>query len=107
MKNTPIPEDIVPLVSYSVRKNGSCHGRDYKLLLRAMDSGQLLKITVGKKIFISKSAADRIIASSNVALCKAKSEPSSRCGVSMEDRVRALEHMLTDLCMELGFTRRS
>jgi len=104
MTNKPIPEDIVPLVSYSVRKNGSCHGRDYKLLLRAMDSGQLLKITIGKKIWISKSAADRIIASSNVALCKAKAEPASRCGVSMDDRVRALEKIVTDLCVQLGYT---
>lgn len=103
MKSKPLPEDLVPLVSYSVRKDGSTgHGRDYKLLSRAMDTGKLLKVTIGRNIFVSKSAADRIL-SSHVALCKAKVEPGSRCGVSMDDRVRALERTVTDLCVQLGY----
>jgi len=105
MKSAPFPADLVPLVSYSVRKDGSTgHGRDYKALQRAMEAGRLLKVTSGKSIFVSKSAADRILASANVALCKAKAEPESRCGVSMDDRVRALEKIVTDLCVQLGYT---
>lgn len=104
MKNEPFPADLVPLVSYSVRKDGATgHGRDYKALQRAMDAGKLLKVTSGKNIFVSKSAADRILAS-NVAMCKAKAEPGSRCGVGMDDRVRALEKIVTDLCVQLGYT---
>ena len=107
MKCKPFPDDLVPLVSYSVRKDGSTgHGRDYKLLQRAMDAGKLLKVTSGKSIFVSKSAADRILASS-AALCKAKADPGSRCGVSMDDRVRALEKIVTDLCVQLGYVGRS
>ena len=104
MKSKPFPDDLVPLITYSVRKNGSCHGRDYKALQRAIEAGKLHKCMSGKHIFISKSAADRILASSNVALCKAKAEPESRCGVSMDDRVRALEKIVTDLCVQLGYT---
>jgi hypothetical protein len=104
MKNQQLPPDLVPLVSYSVRKDGSTgHGRDYKLLSKAMDDGKLLKITIGRNIHVSKAAADRILAS-RVALCKPKAEPGSRCGVSMDDRVRALEKIVTDLCVQLGYT---
>lgn len=104
MKTDPFPPDLVPLVSFSARKDHSGdHGRDYKALQRALDSGKLLKVTSGKFIYVSKSAADRFLAS-NVAACKAKSEPGSRCGVSMEDRVRALEITVTNLCVQLGYT---
>jgi hypothetical protein len=107
MKSQQLPPDIVPLVSYSTRKDGSAgHGRQYKLLSKAMDDGKLLKITIGRSIYVSKSAADRIVASS-VQMCKAKDEPGSRCGVSMDDRVRALEKIVTDLCVQLGFVGRS
>ena len=107
MKSQPLPPDLVPLVSFSTRKDGSTgHGRDYKLLSKAMDDGKLLKITIGRNIHVSKSAADRIL-TSRVALCKAKAEPGSRCGVSMDDRVRALEKIVTDLCVQLGFVGRS
>jgi len=104
MKSAPFPADLVPLVSYSVRKDGSTgHGRDYKALQRAMEAGRLLKVTSGKSIFVSKSAADRILASS-VTLCKPKSDPGSRCGVSMDDRVLVLEKIVTTLCFQLGYT---
>jgi hypothetical protein len=107
MKSQQLPPDIVPLVSYSTRKDGSAgHGRQYKLLSKAMGDGKLLKITIGRSIYVSKSAADLIVASS-VQMCKAKDEPGSRCGVSMDDRVRALEKIVTDLCVQLGFVGRS
>jgi hypothetical protein len=104
MKTKPFPDDLVPLVSYSVRKDGSAgHGRDYKLLHRAIETGSLHKCMSGKNIWVSKSAADRILASS-VQMCKPKTEPGSRCGVSVDDRVRALEKIVTDLCVQLGYT---
>ena len=107
MKSKPFADDLVPLVSYSVRKEGSTgHGRDYKALQRAIEAGKLHKCTSGKSIYVRKSEADRILAS-NVALCKKAVEPGSRCGVSLEFRVRALEKAVTDLCVELGFVGRS
>ena len=107
MKSQQLPPDLVPLVSFSTRKDSSAgHGRDYKLLSKAMNDGKLLKITIGRNIHVSKAAADRIIASS-VQMCKPKTEPGSRCGVSMDDRVRALEKIVTDLCVQLGFVGRS
>lgn len=103
MKRKACPDDLVPLVRYSVRKaKTDSHGRDYKLLYAALRDGKLLKVRVGKDIYVSKSAADRFLAS-KVAACTAKSEPGSRLGVSMDDRVRALERTVTDLCVQLGY----
>ena len=106
MKTKELPPDLVPLVSYSARKDGfTGHGPDYSRLLKAMDDGKLLRITIGRKIHVSKSAADRIL-TSRVALCKAKAEPGSRCGVSIDERLRAIENIVTDLCVQLGFVGR-
>lgn len=103
MKRKTCPDDLVPLVSYSVRKaKTDSHGRDYKLLYAALEAGKLLKVKVGNDLYVSKSAADRFLAS-KVAACIAKSDPGSRCGVSMEDRLRALEMTVTNLCVQLGY----
>jgi hypothetical protein len=97
---------IVPMTSYDSRKtHDDAHSPAYKALAKAQKEGQLRKFTIGRRVFVSKTEADAYLLS--LAAAKVKAEVGSRCGVSLDERLRALEQTVTDLCVQLGFVGRS
>lgn len=97
---------IVPLTSYDSRKtHDDAHSPAYKALAKAQKEGQLRKLTIGRRVFVSKIEADAYLLS--LAAAKGKAEVGSRCGVSLKERLRAVEQIVFDLCDQLGFVGRS
>jgi len=96
---------IVPLTSYDTRKtHDDAHSPAYKALAKAQSEGKLRKFTIGRRVYISRTEADEYLLSLTAA--KVKAEGGSRCGVSVDERLRALENTVTDLCVQLGFVCR-
>ena len=98
--------DIVPMTSYDSRKtHDDAHSPAYKALAKAQMEGKVRRFTSGRRVFVSKTEADAYLLS--LAAAKVKAEVGSRCGVSLDERLRALERTVTDLCVQLGFVGRS
>ena len=98
--------DIVPMTSYDSRKtHDDAHSPAYKALAKAQMEGKVRRFTSGRRVFVSKTEADAYLLS--LAAAKVKAEVGSRCGVSLDERLRALEQTVTDLCVQLGFVGRS
>lgn len=96
---------IVPLTSYDTRKtHDDAHSPAYKALAKAQSEGKLRKFTIGRRVYISRTEADEYLLS--LAAAKVKSEIGLRPGVSVDERLRALETTVTDLCVQLGFVCR-
>jgi hypothetical protein len=96
---------IVALTIYDTRKtHDEAHSPAYKALAKAQSEGKLRKFTIGRRVYVSRTEADDYLMS--LAAAKVKAEVGSRCGVSLDDRLRALEQTVTDLCVQLGFVGR-
>ena len=106
MNDDVFQPDIVPMTSYDSRKtHDDAHSPAYKALAKAQMEGKVRRFTSGRRVFVSKTEADAYLLS--LAAAKVKAEVGSRCGVSLDDRLRALEQTVTDLCVQLGFVGRS
>lgn len=96
---------IVPITSYDARTtHNDAHSPAYKAIVKAQKEGKVQRLTMGRRVYVSKTEADAYLLS--LAKPKEKAEVGLRCGVSIDERLKALERTVSDLCGELGFVGR-